>query len=177
MDITKISLTRTNVHIEYTNEGDTYKYDSADKPLPSFYEAMKGLAPLVIETLGLPKNYVGEEPKEGDKTPGLPLRVQGITIVTKGDSRQVLITATKVLELTPSPFNITVPLRYMDPPTKEGATSEPYGKKHVALLEKVIEEARSYLNGNRAQGQLPLETEEQARAEPEDGNQERIPGT
>jgi hypothetical protein len=41
----------------------------------------------------------------------------------------------------------------------------------------VIEEARKYLKGERAQGTLPLETEEQARAEPEDGNQESLPGT
>jgi hypothetical protein len=177
MEIKKVQITRTAVHLEYENEGDTYKYESSDKPLPSFYNAVKALAPLVIETLDLPKSYVGREPQEGDKTPGLPLRVVGVTFVTKGESRQVLITATKVLALTPSPFNITVPLRYMDQPTKEGATSEPYGKKHVNLLEDVIEQAKAYLRGERAQGTLPLETEEQARAEPEDGNQEQLPGT
>lgn len=177
MEIKKVQITRTAVHLEYENEGDIYKYESSDKPLPSFYNAVKALVPLVLETLDLPKSYAGKEPQEGDTNPGLPLRVVGVTFVTKGESRQVCITATKVLALTPSPFNITVPLRYMDQPTKEGATSEPYGKKHVNLLEDVIEQAKAYLRGERAQGTLPLETKEQAHAEPEDGNQERLPGT
>lgn len=177
MDITKIKLTRTNVHIEYTNEGDTYKYDSKDKPLPSFYHAMEALVPLVITTLGLPKTYAGKKPKEGDKEPGLPLSPTGISIVTKGESRQVCITATKVISLCPSPFNITVPLRYMDAPTEEGSCSEPYNAKEAELLEDVIGEAKKYLKGERAQGQLPLETEAQEKSEPDDGSQEELPGT
>lgn len=177
MDITKIKLGRANVHVEYDNEGDTYKYDSKDKPLPSFYEAMEALTPLVISTLGLPKAYAGKKPTEGDKTPGLPLTVSGITIMTKGESRQVCIVAKKIVSACPTPFNITVPLRYMDAPTKEGSSSEPYGAKEVDLLEEVIAEAKKYLAGERAQGQLPLETDVQAAAEPDDGNQEALPGT
>jgi hypothetical protein len=177
MEITKVKLTRTNVHLEYTNEGDTYKYDSKDKPLPSFYEAVEALAPLVITTLGLPKTYVGKKPTEGDKTPGLPLIVNGITIVMKGEARQVCIVATKVISACPSPFNITVPLRYMDAPDEEGSASEPYGTKEVELLEEVIAEAKKYLRGERAQGQLPLEEVILPPAEPEDGNQETLPGT
>ncbi len=177
MDITKVKLTRTNVHLEYTNEGDTYKYDSKDKPLPSFYEAMEALAPLVIATLGLPKSYVGKKPTEGDREPGLPLTVNGLTIVYKGDARQVCIVATKVVSACPSPFNITVPLRYMDQPDEEGTASEPYGTKEVNLLEEVITEARKYLRGERAQGQLPLEETVQPPAEPEDGENEPLPFT
>jgi hypothetical protein len=177
MEITKVKLTRTNVHIEYENEGDSYKYDSKDKPLPSFYEAMEALAPLAITTLGLPKSYVGKKPTEGDREPGLPLTVNGITIVTKGEARQVCIVATKVLGSCPSPFNITVPLRYMDQPDEEGSASEPYGPKEVALLEEVIAQAKGYLRGERAQGQLPLEETVQPPAEPEDGNDEALPFT
>jgi hypothetical protein len=44
-------------------------------------------------------------------------------------------------------------------------------------LEDVIEQAKKYLRGERAQGQLPLETEEQAAAEPTDGNTLEFPGT
>jgi hypothetical protein len=177
MDITKIKLSRTNVHIEYTNEGDTYKYDSKDKPLKSFYDSMEALLPLILITLGLPKTYAGKKPKAEDKEAGLPLTPTGLTIATKGDSRLVCITATKVLALTPSPFNITVPLRYLDAPTEEGSCSEPYSAKEVELVEDVIGEAKKYLKGERAQGQLPLETEEQERSEPEDGSQEELLGT
>jgi hypothetical protein len=177
MDISKIRLGRANVHVEYTNEGDTYQYDSKDKPLPSFYAAMESLAPLVIATLGLPKTYIGKKPTEGDKVPGLPLTVVGISIATKGEARQVCIIATKVVSTCPSPFNITTPLRYMDRPDKEGSASEPYEPKQVELLEEVISEAKRYLNGERAQGTLPLEQTVQPPAEPEDGNQESLPGT
>jgi hypothetical protein len=147
------------VRIEYTNEGEKLTLVSHDRPLPEFVQSVEALVPLVINTLGLPKTYAGKKPTEGDKEPGNPLTPTGITIVTKGDSRQVLITATKVLSATPSPLNLTVPLRYMDAPTEEGATSEPYSAKEVELLEDVIQHAKDYLTGKRAQGSLPLDDE------------------
>ena len=174
MDITKIKLSRTNVHIEYDNEGDTYKYDSKDKPLPSLYHAFNDLAPLVISTLGLPKSYVGKVATEGDREPGLSLTVTGITIAMKGESRQVSITASKVLASCPTPFAILVPLRYIDNPTAEGTSSEPYTTAEVVLIEEVISEAKKYLNGKRAQGQLPLEEEIIEASEPEDGSDEQL---
>jgi hypothetical protein len=169
MNITKIRIGRANVHLEYENEGDTYKYDSKDKPLPSFYAAVEALAPLIISTLGLPKTYIGKKPTEGDKEPGLPLTPTGITITEKGESRQVCIVATKVLALTPSPLNLATPLRYMDDPTEEGTSSTPFSTKERDVIEEVIAEAKKYLRGERAQGQLPLEEEAAPPAEPEGG--------
>jgi hypothetical protein len=174
MDITKIKLSRTNVHIEYDNEGDTYKYDSKDKPLPSFYHSLDDLAPLVISTLGLPKTYVGKKATEGEREPGLPLTVTGITITMKGESRQVAIGASKVLSACPTPFVILVPLRYIDDPTAEGTSSEPYTTAEVVLIEEVIFEAKKYLTGKRAQGQLPLEEEILEASEPSEGSDEKL---
>lgn len=162
MDLNRIKLTRKAVSIGYTNNGEELTLVSHDCPLPEFIKAVEALQPLAIQTLGLPKSYAGKKPEVGDKEAGLPLTVTGITIVTKGDARQVLITATKVLALTPSPLNLTVPLRYMDAPTEEGASSEPYGAKEVELLENVIQHAKDYINGKRAQGQLPLDADEPA---------------
>lgn len=176
MEITKIRVTRTNVHVEYLNEGDSYKYDSKDKPLPSFYQAIAALAPVIVSTLGLPKSYVGKKPTEGDKEPGLPLNPSGLTITTKGESRMVTLSGSKVVASSPSPFNIATPLRYMDPPTEEGACSEPYGAKDCAIIETVIAEARKYLQGERAQGQLPLEEEVAEPSEPTEGDTLPFPG-
>jgi hypothetical protein len=177
MEITKVRISRNNVHLEYNNEGDTYKYDSKDKPLPSFYKAVDALAPVICSTLGLPKSYVGKKPTEGDTEPGLPLRPTGLTITTKGESRMVTLVGQKTVSTSPSPFNIATPLRYMDAPTEEGACSEPYGTKDCAIIEEVIEEARKYLRGERAQGQLPLEEEPAQPSEPSDGNTLEFPGT
>jgi hypothetical protein len=177
MEITAVKVSRTNVHIGYhTKELGDATLDHDEKPLPSLYKAMEALIPLVLETLMLPKSYAGKKPAEGDTEAGYPIRITGVIISMKGNSRLAMITAVKVID-TPAPFNMTVPARYMDPPTKEGATSVPYSDKHVALIEDVIEEAKRYLKGERAQGNLPLETEEQQRSEPEDGNQEQLPGT
>ena len=177
MNITKVKLSRANVHLEYENQGDTYKYDSKDKPLPSFYASVEALSPLIISTLGLPKTYAGKKPSEGDTEPGLPLTPTGITIAVKGESRLVCITATKVLLMAPKPFDITVPFRYMDDPTEEGSCSEPYSTKEALLIEEVIDQAKNYLNGFRAQGQLPFETEDLPASEPDDGATLHFPGT
>jgi len=177
MAIKAVKVSRTNVHIGYhTKELGDATLDNNEKPLPSLYKAMEALTPLVLETLQLPKSYAGKKPTEGDKEPGYPLRITGVIISIKGESRLAMITAVKTID-TPGPFNITVPARYMDAPTKEGASSVPYSDKHVALIEKVLEEGERYLKGERAQGVLPLETTEQQRSEPEDGNQEKLPGT
>jgi len=177
MPIKSVKVSRTSVGIGYhTKELGDATLDHDDKPLPSLYKAMDALIPLVLETLQLPKSYAGKKPTEGDKEPGFPLRITGLYITVKGESRLAMITAVKTID-TPAPFNITVPARYMDPPTKEGAVSVPYSDKHIALIEEVLEEAEKYLRGERAQGTLPLESEEQKRSEPEDGKQEQLPGT
>jgi hypothetical protein len=95
MNITKIRIGRANVHLEYENEGDTYKYDSKDKPLSSFYAAIEALAPLIISTLGLPKTYIGKKPTEGDKEPGLPLTPTGITITEKASPARFALSPPK----------------------------------------------------------------------------------
>lgn len=180
MEVTKIKVTRSGVHIEYENNGDTYKYDSSDCPLKSFYDSLEAIQPIVLNTLGLPKSYAGKKPTAGDKEPGLPLTVSGITLTTKGESRLVTIQAKKIVSSSPSPFNISTPLRYLDAPTEEGSCSEPLSTKEASLIEDLIQEAKNYIKGERAQGTLPLEQDDEypvEESEPSNGNTLEFPQT
>lgn len=148
MKISKVRIKQRAVVIEYENEGETHSVTSRDVPLPSFYEAVAALTPLVGEILHLPAEYL-----EGVQSTGL-------TIVDKQDVQLVVIVARKDLCDAHSPFNINTPQRFLHHPEEEGSYSPALGEKQVALVDAVIKEAKAYVKGERAQGQLPLETEE-----------------
>jgi len=175
MEIQKVRLTRTKVSITYSNNGEEHSVSSNERPLKAFIDSIAALKPLILATCELPESYAGREPtkEEDDKEQCNPLRPTGITISTKGDARSVCITATKVLSRTVGPMNLCVPLRLIDHPTEEGAVSTPYSDAEVEVIENVIQCAKDYINGERAQGTLPLEAE---KTEDEDGEAEPSQG-
>jgi hypothetical protein len=147
MRITKVRLKQRAVVIEYENEGETHSVTSRDVPLPSFVEAVANLSGLVLDILHFPKDYA-----EGLKTTGL-------TMVEKQETELVCIVATKELPECHSPFNIATPLRFLAHPAEEGSYSPALSSAQVAAVQAVIAQAKEYVLGRRAQGQLPLETE------------------
>jgi hypothetical protein len=111
----------------------------------------------VTEILHLPKSYLGSESKEEAGKTLNPLTVSGITITDKQEVRLVTIVAKKDLPDAHSPFNIATPLRFLEHPEEEGSYSPALTDKQGALIEELIEEAKRYVKGERAQGSLPLE--------------------
>jgi hypothetical protein len=164
MDITSVRIKRRAVVIDYENEGETHSVTSRDNPLPSFVKAVDGLGSLVLDILHLPTEY-----QHGMKPTGL-------TVVGKQGTQLVSIVAQKELTDCNSPFNISTPLRFLSVPEEEGSYSPPLSDKQVALVESVIKEAKKYVKGDRAQGQLPLDDmkngdEDDAPAEPSEGDE------
>jgi hypothetical protein len=160
MEIYKIRRKRTAVVIDYTNEGEQHSVTSTDRPLQSFDDALNALAPLVVEILHLPKSYLGTESKEEKGKLLNPLTVSGITIAQKQEVRLVTLVAKKDLPDAHSPLNIATPLRFLEHPEEEGSYSPALTDKQGALIEELIEEAKKYAKGERAQGTLPLESDE-----------------
>jgi hypothetical protein len=147
MDITSVRIKRRAVVIDYKNEGETHSVTSRDNPLPSFVKAVEALAPLVLDICHLPSDY----------THGL--KPTGLTLVEKQETQMVVVVAQKELTDCNSPFNISTPVRFLSVPKEEGSYSPPLKDTQVALVDAVISEAKKYVKGDRAQGQLPLEPE------------------
>ncbi len=181
MKITKVRLTRSKVSVEYENEGDTFAVVSHDRPLPSFYEAVAALCPIILSILHLPATYAGTPNPKDLATTLHPLKPTGLTISEKQDVRLVCLTAHKELPDSHSPFNIATPLRFLEHPQEEGSYSPALTAEQVAAIDAVIAEAKKYVGGARAQGVLPLETpedtEKEAAAEPQSGDVLDFPNT
>ena len=144
MEIRKVRLKRRVVLIDYENEGEHHTISSRDNPLPSFVKSVENLATLVLDLVHLPSDYIHG------------LSPQGITLVSRQGTELVAVVATKELNDCSSPFNITTPLRFLSVPEEEGTYSPPLKDAQVDLINEVVREAKNYVGGQRAQGQLPL---------------------
>jgi hypothetical protein len=142
LTILKVRRTRKHVVIHYRNGDEDHEIKSRDNPLPAFDQAIAALAPLVCQLVNLPASYVEN------------MRASGITITDGSGNEQVTVVAAKSLDDANGPFNIATPLRLMDLPEAEGSYSPPLGADQVALIDEVVEQAKQYILGNRAQGQI-----------------------
>jgi hypothetical protein len=172
MRITKVRLTRSQVVVDYTHENDTHNVTSSDAPLPSFVRAVEALMPLVLSILHLPQSYAGTiKGSDGKERPSMV--ATGLTMAEKQETELVTITAKKELPDAHSPFNIATPLRFIAHPEEAGSYSPALSDEHVAVVQEVLKEAKKYVKGERAQGQLPLDgdskTEEAEEQEPAGG--------
>lgn len=157
MYVQKVRLTRSKVAVEYkTPTGESHSLECSDAPLPSFVAAIHALAALILDVLHLPSDY------------GEHLTPTGLTLTDKQEAKLVTITGKKDLPDAHAPFNIATPLRFLAHPETEGSYSPPLTDDQVALVEEVLEEAKKYVKGERAQGQLPLDsTDDEEGSEPE----------
>lgn len=145
MYVQKVRLTLSKVAIDYkTPTGESHSLECSDAPLPSFVAAIHALSALILDVLHLPSDY------------GEHLTPTGLTLTDKQEAKLVTITGKKDLPDAHAPFNIATPLRFLEHPETEGSYSPSLTDKQVALVEEVLEEAKKYVKGERAQGQLPL---------------------
>lgn len=168
LTILKVRRTRKAISIHYRNGDEDHDITSRDNPLPAFGKALDALPPLVCELLALPAGYVEN------------MKATGLTISDGSGNEQVTIVAQKSLPDSNGPFNIATPLRLMDLPEAEGSYSPPLTDKQVALVDEVIEQAKAYVLGNRAQGQIVFEDGDDdedgdGKEEPENGEQLPFP--
>lgn len=144
LTILKVRRTRKHVLISYRNGDEDHLLKSRDNPLPAFDQAITALAPLVCELVHLPEKYVEN------------MRAVGVTVSDASGNDMVTVIAQKSLDDANGPFTIATPLRLMDTPTEEGSYSPPLSAKQAALINEVVEQAKEYIRGNRAQGQIQL---------------------
>lgn len=72
----------------------------------------------------------------------------------------IVLSAQKDLDDSNKQFEFSTPERLMEKPTEEGSYSPPLTEAKKAIIWEAIEEARKYVIGERAQGQLTLEDDD-----------------
>lgn len=149
LTILKVRRTRKHIVISYRNgdeEHPNVKY--RENPMPAFDAAIGALAPLVCQLLNLPETYVEN------------MKATGLTLTDASGNEQVTIVAQKSLQDFNGPFNIATPLRLMELPEADGSYSPPLTDAQRALVDEVVEQAKAYVLGERAQGTIKFEKEE-----------------
>jgi len=136
---------RKSILIEWLQGADEYSVTFHDNPLPSFLKAIDGLTPHVLTLCEFP---AGDAKK---------IVSTGITVRQKGgENEEALIVAKKRVRKGKRVLNIATPLLPMYPDAEE-KTADHMSEDEAAAIEKVIKEAKRYLAGERAQGQIVFE--------------------
>lgn len=157
LTILKVRRTRKHIVIGYRNGVDEYPgVKFRENPMPAFDAAIAALTPLVCELLLLPQTYTEN------------MKATGLTIADPDGNEQVCVVAQKSLPDAAGPFNIATPLRFVNAPQTEGSFTPALSANQVALIDEVIEQAKAYVRGERAQGIIKFEGDE---GEDEDGDE------
>lgn len=145
--ITSVRNLRKSIKIEYTQGTDAFTINCHDMPQKSFYTALEKLAPHVCALCDFAA-------KDSEK-----ISATGITVREKGDNNLALIVARKTIKRGKRVFNISTPLlpMYAD---DENKTADHMDEEEAKAIEKVISEAKKYVAGDRAQGQIEFEDDE-----------------
>ena len=143
--IESVSRTRRHIVIEYTQGDETRSVKSNENPLPEFNAALDALMPLLTRII------------EVDDAYNTNLKISGITMGTLRDVRTVRIHAKKGLALCGKMLSLDTPPVLLSTPTTEGGITEPIETNEAELIEAALEEAKRYVLGERAQGTLDLD--------------------
>lgn len=156
IEVRKVRNKRTSIYLEWMNGGDLFQVTFHDNPLPSFYKALEGLNEHVCTLCEFPA-------RDAEK-----ISATGITISEKGDNCLALVVARKAIKKGKRIFNVSTPILAMYPDA-ENETADCMEKGTAAAIEKVIKEAKKYIGGARAQGQIVFETKEEKKADEDAG--------
>ncbi|MCF7839775.1 MAG: hypothetical protein K9N22_03260 [Candidatus Marinimicrobia bacterium] len=149
----KIRYKDNQVILTYEDEtphgNDKYTMESFDEPAPEFKKALSGLAPHVIDICELSN----ESPDN--------ISVLGVSLSDTDGITGVTITALKNLVRSNAPLVLNTPHKPYESYTKDGDDSNCLTDDQIDAVETLVEAARDYLRGKRAQGDL-FSTEEAA---------------
>lgn len=149
IEIVSVKRTRRSIVIHWRQGDGDFKLDERDNPLPSFGVAIDALAKLVPTICHFSKTYAYEG-----------LRVVGFDLGSKGGATTVVLRVRKDLDDASKEFAFVTPERLLEQPTEEGAYTPPLGTEANALVAECIAEAKLYVKGDRAQGQIAFEGDE-----------------
>lgn len=143
LTIQKIKRTNKRIFIAYLNGSEKLTVNSDENALPEFHEALVRLGSLIEAILHVPTAWTIEN-----------LRVIGLTMGNQGEAQTVSILGQKSLSDASKAFNIVTPPRLLSHPTQPGSYTPPLTTEQAEVVYAMIEAAKNYVVGNRAQGML-----------------------
>lgn len=143
---TKITANEKHAHLEWTTPAEKHPETQVEHSLygsegthPEFITALQGFLPEVLKMLELPKSY--------EKN----LTVTGLSMSYKSDRMGLVVTCTKKLDKSNSPFVIHTPVLLEASDEEAGE----YLSDEMIRLVRVAEDyAAAYVAGQRIQGEL-----------------------
>lgn len=144
LTIQKIKRSNRKLFIAYTKGGEELTVDSPDNPLPEFLTAMAHLVEILGDVLHVPTTWTGEN-----------CRIVGMNLGEQGGAETVSILAQKSLPDAGKAFKIVTPPRLLSHPVEPGSYTSPLTEAQAQWVHELIEQAKQYVLGNRAQGVLP----------------------
>ena len=147
--ITSVGVGRKNILIGWEQGESAFDLSERDNPLPGFYKAFEALIPLVATVCHFPAAYA----KTG-------LRVVGLNMGSVGETATVSLSVRKDLDDAAKEFVFRTPLRLLAHPSQPGKYTEPLSAEDAALVEEALDQAKLYIRGERAQGQIAFEDED-----------------
>jgi hypothetical protein len=151
IEICSARRSRKSICIAYSQGESDVVITERENPLPSFNKAFDALAPLVANICHLPADYTKKD-----------FRVVGFKLTEGHGSRQVSIIGRRDLKDAAKEFVLVTPFRMIDKPSEEGAVGDVLTPKFVELVEEAIEEAKKYVKGERAQGLLAFDEDDES---------------
>jgi hypothetical protein len=143
MDFTKIKCNSNRIHLEYIERSEEdfseYSVNSPNNGLPSFLLSMQNLAIDFLGMLELPDNAKFVKRVE----------IHTINISYKGPELQRSVIISGNIKTGSGSFNVNTPLQAMDNEEDKSVSVE-FNQK----IEQVINEARKFISGDRAQANL-----------------------
>lgn len=123
-------------------EPDEFAVSCGALALPSFYTALDGLKKHVVEICEFAHDY-----SKG-------MTIGGVSFSWTNDVMGVVISATRSLKATNSPFSFNTPHSTAEPYSEGGDETVLLSSTCCVALDLVMGEAIKYLDGKRAQGEL-----------------------
>lgn len=150
IEILSVARTRKTIRIAWQQGDARFDLEERDNPLPSFTKALDALSPIVGTICHFPKAWVDTG-----------CVVRGLTLGEQGETPTVFLTARKDIDDAAKEFVFKTPARLLAHPTQPGKYTPPLDPKEAELVQEAIEEAKRYVKGERAQGQIAFEEDEE----------------
>lgn len=156
--ISSVGVGRKNIRIGWEQGDASFDLCERDNPLPSFYHAFEALTPLVATICHFPPKWV----ENG-------VRVVGLRIGEQSGAQSVALVVRKDIDDAAKEFAFVTPSRLLAHPETPGKYTSPLSEKDAGLVYEAIEQAKAYVKGDRAQGQIAFEDED---GDGDDGGEE-----
>lgn len=144
ISILEVRRTRRFIRIHYRKGDEDFKIRSNENPLKAFNDALDAMAPLSCKVCEAGPGWL-------DK-----VRVMGVSIGDLRDAKTVSVHVQKAVSLSGKVLELTTPPALLSTPQTEGGVTDPLPNEDAELVATVIEEAKRYVKGERAQGVMDL---------------------